>query len=145
MADFNTAIHFDGVTNYSSTDYRNGYPISTGMRRYSNGYDWVDCNAELPGKKQVSLYCRSIPSRRIEDFYEFFSKNEFVWYKLFLFENGKIFNILKIKSYKLVSANVINTTQLFPSYVYNLSSFVEQVIRTDDRLYKTYESFNINY
>jgi hypothetical protein len=135
MISFLSGIHF----------YKSQYPKSTGLIKTSNNRDWIDCSINSIGIQNASLFCIGIPNRKIEDFYEYFTNNNIIWYKLYFNNAGKIFKILKVNSFNLKSSDILNYNKLYPLYEYKLSSYVRDVNYTEDGEYSTYIDFKINY
>lgn len=129
------AIYFDG----------NEYPVPTGNQPFPNPNDWV--NADVPGlgKTSCTLFCRAMPWRRQEDYFEYFFKNEIIWYVFYVALSENIIKILKITSYNLTGSAVSDLSKPFPTYSYTLASNVEDVVKTDDGEYETYREFDIVY
>ncbi len=132
---FNKAIYFNN----------NEFPISSGIAKTSNERDWVNSNVEGIGITTTSLHCRAMPYRKIQDFHDYFSRNEIIWYQLFISLSGRIIKILKIKSYQMAGSEISSFDNAFPLYIYNLSSEVTDVQQTDDKVYETYADFYIKY
>ena len=133
-----SAIYFDSQ---GKTD---NLPVD----KYGNktiAFDWVDSKINGIGKQETSLYCRAMPRRKIEDFYEYFSRNEIIWYKFILSRASNILKILRVHSFDLNKGIFDVNYEPFPVYEYKLASFVTDVDKTDDDAYETYSDFYIQY
>ena len=139
------AIYFDSRgMDTSSQDAPSYLPID----RYGNQsdiYDWINSTVNGIGNQSVSLFCQARTRRKIEDFYEYFSRNEIVWYKFILSRDTRILKILRVYTYDLEGAVFTITDEPFPSFEYKFKAFVSDVERTDDDRYETDNSFYINY
>ena len=132
---FDTAIYFNN----------NEFPTSSGSVKISNNRDWVNSIVDGIGKRETILVCRAMPYRKIEDFHDYFSRNEIIWYKFFISLSKKIIKILRIKSFGMSSSEISSFEIPFPKYLYTLRSKVTDVQITDDENYKTYTDFYIKY
>lgn len=124
--------------------------LASSMPRDKNGissdvYDWVNSTVNGIGEQSVSLFCQARPGRKIEDFYEYFSHNEIVWYKFILSRDTKILKILKVHTYDLEEAIFKIAKEPFPAYEYKFRANVTDVDKTDDGKYETHNSFYIKY
>jgi hypothetical protein len=86
-----------------------------------------------------------MPTYKLEDFYQYFTNNEILWYKFFILTSGKIYRMYQIKSNNLVNATTIGIETFFPTFAYTLNSFVTTVTNTLDNKYRTFMEFNISY
>jgi hypothetical protein len=139
---------------YSAVYFPNGFPKSTGIVPWdyvsnttdnTTPYDWVDSKVDGIGNQSTVLYCRAMPLYKQEDFYQYFTGNEVLWYKLFLLASQKIYRMYEVLSSNLVSATTVNNTDYFPTFAYTLTSFVKSATVTKDNKYKVYSAFNIHY
>lgn len=112
---------------------------------YSTIYDWVDAKVTGTGEQSVSLMCQASPGRKIEDFFEYFSSNEIVWYKFILSREAKILKIFRVLTYDIEDAIANISLEPFLTYEYKFKAFVSDVSITDDLKYEAYTEFAINY
>lgn len=133
--EFDTAVHFNNFR----------LPISDGELEITTERDWVFGVVNGTGQQNTSLFFRGMPWRKIDEFYNYFSRNEITWYNLYINKNKKIMKILKIVSYGLDSSEISSFNEPFPNYRYILKSFVTDVQETDDGIYKVFRDFHIKY
>ena len=133
-----SAIYFD------SKGLSSGLPVDNdGVS--SDLFDWTESIVNGIGRQSVSLFCQARPRRKIQDFYNYFSQNEVIWYKFLLSRSTRILKILRVHTYDLEDSIFKATMDPFPAYEYTFSAEVTDVDITDDELYETYQDFHIKY
>ncbi len=129
---------------YSAVHFDKGMPQDKNGN-ISNEYDWVNSTVNGIGEQTVSLFCQAKPGRKVEDFYEYFSQNEIIWYKFILSRSAKILKILRVHTYDIEDVVLKFELKPFPAYEYKFQAHVADVDQTDNNLYKTNTAFSISY
>jgi len=140
-----SAIYFDSRGLSTSPASSPPYMPVDNNGNYSTIYDWVDAKVTGTGEQSVSLICQANPGRKVEDFFEYFSSNEVVWYKIILSREARILKIFRVLTYDLENAISNISLDPFPTYEYKFKASVSDVSITDDQRYEAYSDFSINY